>query len=173
MRGRFIAIEAMDTPAEAALLRLRQHLTLPEDVTLFQMPSDGVLGQVQQTRLAARDASWLERIYGGLADLYDLYEREGGIADELAQGHDVVCVSYTLMMGVNHLPTERYDDWYFATIQHVMRPDVHLLLLDAIDWQPLRSQQFARREDGVITVGGDKAVWSVIQARLEQAYVNE
>jgi hypothetical protein len=167
MRGRFIAIEAMETTAGVALERLRQHIALSDVVTLFHAPTDGVLGSVQQARIDQDESSWLERIYGGLADLHDLCEREGGIADELTQGHDVICVEYTLMLGAKHLPTERYDPWYLATAQQVLQPDVHLLFLDTIGWQPLRCQQFGRYYDRLIAVGGDGTQWAQIQAQLE------
>lgn len=127
-QGRFIAIETV-----AHMPQQIQHAFQRDihrsDVHIVTTPSPGDLGRLQAER-ASDQPNWLERIYGGLADLHDFVECEGGILSRIEHGQHVICIGYRLSLGAANLPGDDQLGWYQVTSQQLLAPDVSLIVGD-------------------------------------------
>ncbi|MCB9459624.1 MAG: hypothetical protein H6670_08235 [Anaerolineaceae bacterium] len=150
--GRFIAIETLSDDLQKIQRGLQDGLQ-HADVVIVATPSSGDLGVLQQAR-TNENPNWLERIYGGLADLHDFAECEGGILSYLEQGRHVICIGYRHTLGAMYLPDERQLDWYRTTAMQLPQPDASVVLLpaDVSGAHVRRLQQLAAHEPNHSTV---------------------
>ena len=120
-------------------------------------PSLGDLGRLQAER-AAEQPNWLERIYGGLADLHDFVECEGGILSLIQQGQHVICIGYRLSLGAANLHSDNQFGWYQVTSQQLLVPDVSLIV-GGDDAQSLRLSHLSEADPQAEILNGISEDW--------------
>lgn len=155
-QGRFIAIETVAHPLHDIQHALQHQLDRVE-VRIVTTPSPGDLGRLQTER-AVEQPNWLERIYGGLADLHDFVECDGGILSMIEHGQHVICIGYRLSLGAANMPDDDQLGWYQVTAQELPAPDASLIVLGD-DAQSLRLRRLSESDPQAEILTGIRDDW--------------